>query len=516
MHASKFLGIAALVIMCAHSVPLSANPAAAPPPAALRAEITDRNGVVLATTAVVASIYADPRHIVNPDATAAALTRLLPGLERDALQAKLASAKSFVWIARHVNAADVRSVLSLALPGIGVRDESGRIYPQGPLTAQVVGFTDLESKYGMAGAESRFDRLLTPGSKTLALSIDVRVQAMVREELVRAMADFQARGAAGLVLDVKTSELLALVSLPDFDPADRKTINPFGYKDRLTSDLYELGGVFEIFTTAAALEQHAVTPKTVVDVTTPLRFSRVTLRDDQPSAIPLSVADIFSRSSIIGAARIAERSSLETLLASLHHLRLLDPMAMDGAQTIARPIAHPANGSRLDRGVVGYGYGIAVSPLQAAVVATGIVNHGVLVAPTLLRSEAAGTIGETRIVGEQTSAEMRALLRRAVSAGTGAAADVPGLAVGGKTGTSLKPIAGRYAQNRRLTWFFAGFPMNDAPRYTLLIMLDEPHGVDATRGLATSQWNAVPTAGRIIARLARLPGWAPSAQLAAR
>jgi cell division protein FtsI (penicillin-binding protein 3) len=226
----------------------------------------------------------------------------------------------------------------------------------------------------------------------------------------------------------------------------------------------------------------------------------------------LSVADAFARSSVIGAALVSERYSAQDQIASLRRLGLLGTMPVNGQLIVAQPLYHPNFLRALDRTAIGYGCGIALAPLQAAAVATGIVNHGILEAPTLLRRDAAENVAGTRIVSEQTSTQMRALLRHAVSTGTGMPANVAGYDVGGKTGTSFKVIAGNYDKQRRTTWFFAGFPMKDAPRYTVLIMLDEPRGTAATGGHATAQWNAAPTAGHVIAELAPILGVATTAK----
>jgi cell division protein FtsI (penicillin-binding protein 3) len=325
------------------------------------------------------------------------------------------------------------------------------------------------------------------------------------------LAAYEAKGTAGLLLDAQTGEILAFVSLPDFAPGDRSSIAPAGYRNKLTDEVHEVGGLFEVYTAAIALDDAKVTPAMLLDVTHPMRLQSTLLRDDDPSPRPLSVADAFAHSSIIGAALIAERYSAPDQIASLRRLGIIEPMPVNGQPIVAQPLYHPNFLRAVDRTAIGYGCGIALAPLQAAVVATGIVNHGILTPATLLRRDVAESVAGTRIVSEQTSTQMRALLRHAVSDGTGMPADVAGYQVGGKTGTSFKVIAGKYDKQRRTTWFFAGFPMNAAPRYTLLIMLDEPHGTAATGGQATAQWNAAPTAGRVIAQLAPILGMAPTA-----
>jgi cell division protein FtsI (penicillin-binding protein 3) len=342
--------------------------------AAPRADITDRNGIVLATTTSAPSIYADPAKIADPGTAAAALAKLLPGSDVEALRAKLTAQKRFVWIARHVDAATAQSVAKLTLTGVGLRKEDERIYPQGPLTSHIAGIADYDAQKGMSGAESLFDARLAASATPVALSIDVRAQTVVRDALVSAVAAYDAEGAAGLVLDAQTGEILAFVSLPDFVPGNRTTIAPAGYRNKLTDEVHEVGGLFEVFTAAIALDDAKVTPAMLLDVTHPLRLQSTLLRDDDPSPRPVSVADAFAHSSVIGAALIAERYSAPDQLASLRRLGLLEPMPMNGQPIVAQPLYHQNFLRAVDRTAIGYGCGIALAPLQAAVVATGIVR----------------------------------------------------------------------------------------------------------------------------------------------
>jgi cell division protein FtsI (penicillin-binding protein 3) len=499
LHGAKLLAFA-FAFAC---VAVGAVQAAAAP---VRGDILDRRGVVLATTVESPSLYANPRHVVDPSATAEAIAARFGRLDVDALRSALSRDTSFVWIARHAESDQVGAVMALGLNGIGVKLEHARRYPEGRLAAHVVGFTDGEASVGLGGIEMSRDAVLKRGQSE-RLSIDTRVQAAVRDELTRAMADYSVHAVGGIVLDAASGEILALVSLPDYDPADRASIAPHGYKNIVTSNVYEMGGLFEIFTTAAALEAHRVNPDTRLTVTPTLWIGAHRVRDENPVRMPLSVEDIFARSSLIGAALIAERSTPAEQQADLRRMGLLEPMGVELVESGSAPlISYRAWGPNL-RTAIGYGYGIALTPLQAASVATAVVNHGLLMEPTLLART--GNLPQSRtIVSEATSMRMRELLRAAVVRGTGHSADVPGYAVGGKTGTSLKQTAYHYDRTRR-TWFFAGFPMTEAPRYTVLVMLDDPQDRPGLRGSTTAEWNAVPVAGRIIERIGPLLGVAP-------
>jgi cell division protein FtsI (penicillin-binding protein 3) len=293
------------------------------------------------------------------------------------------------------------------------------------LTSHIVGFIDYDLRKGLAGAEAMLDHRGASAIDPLQLSIDVRVQTALREELLHARGEFIALVAAGVVLDARTSEVLALVSLPDFDPGDRRSIDPNGYRDHISDSVYELGGIFETFALAQAPERRTVTSDTLIDATTALYIGAAAIRDDDLPARPLRVADVFSRSSVVGSARIAGRSSAQAQQAFLRRLGLLDPMSVEFAEPAPRPLVNLQTWTDYTRSTVAYGYGIAVTPLQAAVAATAIANHGILVQPTILKRAAGSPIAGARVLSEEASAQMRNLFRLAVSAGTGTAADVP-------------------------------------------------------------------------------------------
>jgi cell division protein FtsI (penicillin-binding protein 3) len=476
-----------------------------------RAEIVDRNGVLLATSDNAPSLFANPRRVKDPGSTADLLARLIPGTNAPDLRAKLVEPRTFVWIARRVDEPVAQAVMRQSLAGIGLHREPRRRYPQGALTSHVVGYTDADVTAGMGGAERWFNRQLADGKSPLALSIDIRLQTVVLEELRHAVERSKALGGAGLLLN-PGGEVLALVSLPDFDPQARDSISPNGDKDKLTGNVYELGGAFAIFTAAIALEGRVVTTRTSIDVSRPLRLGQTLIRDDDPVTHPLSASEVFARSSVIGLALIAERTAPETQFAMLRKFGLIEPMSFVPGEPLITPLVRQHDWRDLDRTVLGYGYGLAITPLQATAVASSIVNQGLWVQPRLLnesgraRTEPHSVDGAPRrVVSEQTSTEVRKLLRAAVTDGTGLQADVSGYAVGGKTGSTYKHLAGKYDKTHRETWFIGAFPLRpDTASYTLLVMLDEPQVVAGGHDSATAQWNAAPAAGRIIARAAPL------------
>jgi cell division protein FtsI (penicillin-binding protein 3) len=476
-------------------------------PALQRADIVDRNGVVLATNLESHSLYAVARLVRDPAATAARLAELVPGLDAAETERRLASRRGFVWIKRTLTPRQVYAVNRLGEPGLRFLREQRRVYPQGRLAAHVVGFTDID-KRGLAGIERRFDRALAarPGT-ALALSLDLRFQHALRDELAAAMAEFHAAGAAGVILDVDTGEVLALVSLPDFDPNRAGDPGDEAARfNRASLGVYEIGSAFKTFTTAMALDTGTVTLSDGYDASEPLVLARYTISDFHGEGRWLSVPEIFIHSSNIGAAKMALDVGGERQRAFLARLGLLAPAAIELPE-VSAPIA-PAPWREINTATIGFGHGIAVSPVQVAAAAAALVNGGVLHPPTLVRSAAGALPAGERVVRPETSRAMRRLFRLVVERGTGRQAEAEGYLVGGKTGTAEKSGANGYDRRRLLSSFLAAFPI-DRPRYVVFAVLDEPKGTERTLGYATGGWTAAPAVGRIVARIGSLAGIAP-------
>jgi len=479
--------------------------ASAAPLATGRADIVDRNGVVLATTLPTASLYADTREVPDAEEAAALLVAVLPDLDRDELTAKLASGKSFVWVRRQLSPREQYEVNRLGIPGLQFQREMTRVYPQGDLTAHIVGFTNVDNR-GLAGMEQAFDERLRGSAEPLALSIDVRVQDLMTTELAASMAEFQAIGAAGVVLDIQTGELLASVSLPSFDPLAPAAAPDDARFNRVTLGVYEMGSTFKIFTAAMALEEGTVSLTSGYDASQPIKIAGYTIRDYKGKNRWLSVPEIFIYSSNIGAAQMGRAVGTERQQAYLAALGLTQPAPIELLE-VGRPML-PSPWREINTLTVSYGHGIAVTPLQLATAVAAVVNGGVLKPATLLDNPN-GTAG-VRVLSEETSAAMRFLMRLNVIKGSGKRAEVAGYLVGGKTGTADKLVNGRYADDKRMASFVGAFPM-DNPRYLVLAMIDEPKGTVETHGYATGSWVGAPVTGRIIERLAPLLGVAPAA-----
>ncbi len=470
-----------------------------------RADIVDRNGVLLATNLETASLYANPRQVLDAIQAAQQLAGVVPDLSQSELAEKLASHRAFVWIKRNITPKQEYEVNRLGIPGLYFQREERRVYPQGSLVSHVVGFDDIDNK-GLSGIEAAFDKNLREETAPLRLSLDVRVQHILRDELTHAVADFDAEGAVGIVMDVGTGEVTAMVSLPDFDPNEAGKEPEDARFNRATLGLYEMGSTFKIFTTAMALESGVATLGDGYDASSPIHIARFVINDFHPQGRWLSLPEIFIYSSNIGAAKMALDVGGSRQQAFLRRLGLLQPAHIEIPE-VGAPLV-PSPWREINTMTVGYGHGLSVSPLQMTAAVAAIMNGGVAHDATLLRVAPDTHLEGRRVVSDSTSDALRRLMRLNVVEGTGKKAEVPGYLVGGKTGTAEKTAGAGYSRKALLSSFVAAFPM-DAPRYIVLVMLDEPKASPETHGYATGGWTAAPVAGRVIARVAPLMGLIP-------
>ncbi|MFO1189123.1 MAG: penicillin-binding protein 2 [Alphaproteobacteria bacterium] len=468
-----------------------------------RGDITDRNGVLLATSLPTASLYADARRVLDPAGAATRLAQVLPGLDVEDTHNKLASGKSFVWIRRNLTPREHFEVNRLGIPGLDFQREERRVYPQGQIAAHVLGFTDIDG-YGISGVERVLDQALRENNESVRLSIDIRLQHLVREELRRAMGEFQAIGATGIILDANNGEVLALESLPDFDPNAPASSDTEARFNRATLGVYEMGSTFKIFNTAMALDSGTTSINAGYDASHPIQVARFTIRDDHPKARWLSVPEIFMYSSNIGSVKMALDAGTRTQQAFLKKMGMLDPVKIELPE-VGMPMV-PSPWREINTMTIAFGHGIAVTPLHLASGVATVVNGGTQYAPTLIRR--AGEATGNRVISAKTSATMRKLMRLVVEQGTGKQANVPGYLTGGKTGTAEKASSAGYRRKALISSFVGAFPMND-PKYVVLVMLDEPKGNRSTYGFASGGWTAAPTMARIVNRMAPMVGIPP-------
>jgi cell division protein FtsI (penicillin-binding protein 3) len=489
--------------------------------ATARPDIDDRNGEILATDVRVPSLYGEPRRLIDVDEAVELLTADLPDLDATELRERLSSRRGFVWLKRDITPEQQREIYRQGLPGIGFLNENKRDYPNGPEVSHLIGHVNIDNQ-GIAGIEKWLDgqglaalhmaglatdRLQTP----VQLAVDLRVQHALRDELVAARAKFSALAAAGLVVNVRTGEVVAMVSEPDYDPNNpHEALDPTRI-NRLTTGVYEMGSTFKAFTVAMALDSGKATLKSAFDAHNPLHYGKFDIHDFEPQQRALTVPEIFTYSSNIGAARMAMAVGVDTHKAFLKKMGQLERLHTELPES-AEPIV-PKHWGELNTITIAFGHGLSVAPLQAVMGVAALMNGGMLIPPTFLkRSEAEAQAVAKRVIKPETSEIMRYLMRLNVEKGTAAKADVPGYYIGGKTGTADKVVFGRYSKTKVLTDFMAVLPA-DQPRYLVLIMLDEPHATPETHGFKTSGWNAVPTGGAVVARIAPLLGIQPRLDL---
>ena len=473
-----------------------------------RADIVDRNGILLATNLPTASLYADARVVPDPAKAARRLVAVLPELSPAAILERLASGRAFVWLKRNLTPSQQAAVNGLGIPGLQFRDEQRRLYPQGALQSHVLGFTDVDGN-GIAGIEKYFDQEMRDRGlrgQALQLSLDVRVQHVLRDELSAAMARFRAAGAAGVVMNANTGELLALVSLPDFDPNHPTATPALARFNRASKGVYELGSVFKVLTVAMALDSGATKLRGGYDATDPIRVARFTIRDSHAKKRWLSVPEILIYSSNIGAAKMALDVGRDGQREYLDRFGLLNRPRLELPE-VGVPIT-PARWGDISTMTAAYGHGVAVSPLQFATTFAAMVNGGVLLPATLIKRRPGERAVGVQVIRTRTSNQVRRLLRAVVERGTGRKADAPGYLVGGKTGTAEKAGEGGYRRKALISSFVSAFPMT-APKYVVYLLLDEPQGDAETHGYATAGWTTAPLTGRLISRIAPILGVRP-------
>jgi cell division protein FtsI (penicillin-binding protein 3) len=471
-----------------------------------RADIVDRNGVLLATSLVTQSLYANPKLIANPDATARRLAAVLPGLDEKAVRERLASdQRSFVWIRRSLTPRQQYEVNRLGVPGLFFQREERRVYPHGVLASHVVGFADVDNR-GLAGAEQAFDERLKTAREPVKLAIDIRAQHVLREEIGRAVADFNAIGGMGVLLDVATGETLAMVSLPDFDSNAPGLATEDSRFNRNTLGTYEMGSTFKMFTAAMGFDSGAVRMTDSWDASRPYTIGRFTISDFHGKNRWLTTPEVFVFSSNLGALRMAQRIGVDRQRDFMDRVGFLRPSPIELPEN-SHPLV-PKPWREINALTISYGHGITVSPMQLVAASAASVGGGILRPVTILARDPELPVPGERVMSAAASAQLNQLMRLNVERGSGRSAEVAGYFVGGKTGTAEKIQRGGYKKNSRISSFVASFPAHD-PKYVLLVMVDEPQAKRDTGAYATGGVVAAPTAGRIIARVAPLLGVAP-------
>jgi cell division protein FtsI (penicillin-binding protein 3) len=475
-----------------------------------RAMITDRNGRPMAISLNTVSVFADPRQIIDPMDAVRKLRTILPRLDTEQALMRLASDKKFVYLERQITPREQLAINNLGIPGVDFRPTGQRHYPLGRTAAHVLGGVDVD-EIGVAGAEKAFDQRLREQTAPVRLSIDVRVQAVVREELLTAMTTFEAIGACGIVMDVNTGEVLAMVSLPDYDANDYRRSTLDERFNRALTGIYEPGSTFKLQTAAMALDVGAVRLWDSFDASRPIHIGRFTINDFEGKKRVLTFPEVLAYSSNLGAAQIARIVGAERQRAWLRGMGMFHRVGIELPEA-ARPLVQSAaNWKEIATLTVGFGHGISVSPMHVVKGTAAIANGGIIRPPTILAQPAEDRPEGTRVMQQSTSDTMRRLMRLIVTDGFGKTAEVQGFYPGGKTGTAEKASKQGYKRKANVAAFMGVFPMH-APRYAVYMMLDEAKGNKSTYGYATAGWVAAPAAGKVIARIGPMLGMMPEIQ----
>jgi cell division protein FtsI (penicillin-binding protein 3) len=490
-----------------------------------RADITDRNGRILATNMLTHALYAQPKDLVDPARTAQMLAEIFPDLKAEDLQRRFTDGRSFLWIKKVISPEQMQQVHEIGDPGLLFGPREMRLYPNGALASHILGGASFGAEgvssaevIGTAGIEKALDaRLRDPAQAgaPLELSIDLTVQATIEEVLDSGIKMMNAKGGAAVLLDVKTGEIIAMASLPDFDPNDRP--QPLVKGDpadsplfnRAVQGVYELGSTYKIFTAAQGMELGLVNPETMVDADAPMIWGKFKIKEfDNHNYGPLlSVTDVIVKSSNVGVAHIAMMIGGTRQQAFLRALGLLSPSPVELVEAAgAKPLV-PARWPEIVTITASYGHGLSSSPLNLAAAYATIANGGITVSPTLLKHPT--PVEGARVLRSEVAKNSVSMLRQVVTRGTASFAEVPGYAVAGKTGTADKPKpTGGYYHDKVINTFASMFPAND-PRYVLTVTLDEPVETSGPEPRRTAGWTAVPVAAEIIRRVAPLVGLRP-------
>jgi len=477
---------------------------------ASRADLVDRNGQLLAVDLTHYGLYIDPREIWDAAETRRGLQRALPDLDPARLERAL-SGERRTFLVGALTPQERTRINDLGLPGVTFEPEDRRVYPLGTTAAHIIGFSDSGGE-GLAGAEAAFNDEIRAAAGTgskAPLSIDLRVQGAIEDELYKAIAEFKPKGAVALVTDVHTGEVLGMASWPVFDPNKAGQASDNARLNRAAASVFEMGSTFKGFTVAIGLDSGVATPTSTFDARQPYHLGYRVITDHDATRRILSLVEVFQHSSNIGTAKLAESIGPQRMGEYFKGLGLTTPAKVELVES-ARPLT-PKVWNDDAVASTSFGHGINVSPLALARAYGAVLNGGKLIPLTIRKLEPDAKVDGPRVMSEKTSLEMLSFMRANVTGGTGKSANVPGLSVGGKTGTGEKydPAIRAYNHGRQVSSFAAIFPTGgpiEAKRYFVLVLLDEPHGTAASAGFSTGGWVAAPAAGRIIERIAPFVG----------
>ena len=487
-----------------------------------RPDLLDRNGQMMATDIKTMSVFAEPRRIIDKDEAVELLTAVLPDVDARELRNRIGSRKGFVWVKRGITQKQQEEVYRLGLPGVGFLPENKRVYPNGPVAAHVIGFTNLDNQ-GIAGIEKWVDGqglgdlkgagfdIKPQDLKPISLSIDSKATFAVRDELAKGIEHFKATAGSAAIMDVNTGEMIAYTSLPDYDPNNPVDALDPQHINRLNVGVYEMGSTFKAISIAMALEANKVTLRSTVDARDNLRYGRFTIHDFHATHRILTVPEVFVHSSNIGTARMAMMVGVDGHKAFLRKMGQLTRLQTELPES-ASPLV-PAHWSELNTMTIAFGQGLNVAPLQAMMAVGALANGGSLITPTFLKRDSSDVRADfPKVVRPEVSEALRYLMRVNATLGSAKKIDIPGYFAGGKTGTADKIIHGHYSKDRVNTTFMSIVPA-DKPKYLFFVMMEDPQAAEGTYGFHTAAWNSGDVCGKIMERVAPLLNLPPNLTL---
>lgn len=469
-----------------------------------RANILDRNGVLVATDLKTKSLYLSSILIKDPQMVASAVAGIFPDLSSQEIFRKITdgkNSKNWILLKRNLTPSQAEQVQNLKIAGLIFEDDRIRVYPQKSITSHLVGYVDLDRK-GLSGIEMQYDKQLARQPQDIELALDIRVQDVLHDELLTGMEQYRAKAAAGIIMDVTNGEVLAVSSLPDFDPNLQHEATQDQRFNRAINGTYELGSIFKIFTNTTAFDENLIKMNDVFNVHDPIKYGRFTINDDHYVKDEMTVGEIFAFSSNIGTVQIAKKIGIDLEKDALEKFGLLKKVDTE-FPGLGRPI-YPKFWREINLYTISYGHGIAITPLHIANTVSAIMNGGTLYKPSFLKLSQAPK--GTRIIKESTSETMRKIMRKTVVEGTGRNANIEGYEVGGKTGTANRAESGSYNEKSTIASFVAVFPMSK-PKYLVYVIFDRPNYSFNTGGMV-----AAPVAGRIVRDIAPILDVMPQAK----
>ena len=472
-----------------------------------RPHIYDRNENLVALNIDISSVAIRPNILSNKDNVIDRILSAVPNFYREDLENKILNDKKFVWLKRGITPKERERIHNLGIPGIQFIEETKRFYSAANTLSNVIGYVNIDNK-GQTGIEKYIDQNLKEEiTEDIHLSIDLEVSHAMRDELLKSMKKYSAKGAASVLMNVNTGEVISMTSLPDFDPHYPKDALKPENINRVTKAVYEIGSTFKAFTAAMALDSGVVDLDTMYDATNPIKIGRHSINDFHAKNRELTVEEIFIYSSNIGSAKMALDFGVEYHKSFLKKLGFMDQINSELPDPSKNII--PSNWKEINTMTISFGHGIAITPLHAAVAGASLVNGGRLIHPTFLKKNTNETIDYSQVIDPTTSDKLKKLMYLNIINGSGKNAAVDGILVGGKTGSAEKVSDKTYEKNKLRTTFLGAFPIND-PKYILFLLLDEPEGIEETHGYATAGYNVAPTFSNIVTRIAPMLDIIPS------